>query len=104
MVLGEKQQPCMQAETIPQHNPSQSAEHPAIIKVVPTTAWTLHKRLADITTQSAITKAVPSNTPPSRSPALIPCDEDEVEPPPSKTMSWSGHAQRHKNITSVKEQ
>eukprot|EP00957_Ditylum_brightwellii_P031173 2362277-Ditylum_brightwellii.AAC.1 len=46
MVLGEKQQPSVQAKTVPQHNPSQSAEHPAIIKVVPTTAQTLHKRLA----------------------------------------------------------
>jgi hypothetical protein len=38
VVLGKKQQPRAQAKTVPQRNPSQSAEHPAIIKAMPTTA------------------------------------------------------------------
>eukprot|EP00957_Ditylum_brightwellii_P102228 7793163-Ditylum_brightwellii.AAC.1 len=32
------------------------------------------------TTAPAKTKAMPNNTPQRRSPAIIPCDEDEVEP------------------------
>eukprot|EP00957_Ditylum_brightwellii_P210154 15364621-Ditylum_brightwellii.AAC.1 len=103
VVLGEKQQPREQAETVTQRNPHQSAEHPAIIKAMLTTAWVPQKKLRDITAQPATTKSVPNNTPPSRSPALIPYNEDEVEPP-SKTMSQSSHAQHHKNITSAKEQ
>eukprot|EP00957_Ditylum_brightwellii_P116050 8853385-Ditylum_brightwellii.AAC.1 len=75
VVLGEK--PRAQAETIPHHNPSQSAEQPAIIKAVPMTAQTQPKSLTVMTTQPAKTKAMPNNTPPRRSPALIPCDEDE---------------------------
>eukprot|EP00957_Ditylum_brightwellii_P177510 13520074-Ditylum_brightwellii.AAC.1 len=64
VMLGEKQQPCEQAKTVPQHNQSQSTEHPAIIKAAPTTARVLQKKLRDITAQPAITKAVPNKTPP----------------------------------------
>eukprot|EP00957_Ditylum_brightwellii_P009122 689765-Ditylum_brightwellii.AAC.1 len=79
-MLGEKQ-PRVQERKIPQGKPSQSAEQLAILKAVPTTAQNRPERLVVVATQQAMAKDKPNNTPPRWSPALIPCDEDEVELP-----------------------
>eukprot|EP00957_Ditylum_brightwellii_P041676 3156398-Ditylum_brightwellii.AAC.1 len=82
IVLGEKQQPLVQAarETVPQCNPSQSAEQPALIKAVPASAQVPQQNPYKIATQPVVTKVVPNNALPNRSPALIPYDADKVEP------------------------
>eukprot|EP00957_Ditylum_brightwellii_P046864 3556966-Ditylum_brightwellii.AAC.1 len=78
VVLGEKP-PCVQEGKIPQCNPSQAAEQPAILKAIPKTAQNPPERLAVVAMQPVMSKDKPNNTPPRWSPALITCDDNEVE-------------------------
>eukprot|EP00957_Ditylum_brightwellii_P080776 6143755-Ditylum_brightwellii.AAC.1 len=74
----------VQGDNIPERNPSQTAEQPAVLKATPTKASNQPERLKVVAKQPVMDKKMPDNSPMERSPALIPCDEDEVELPQHK--------------------
>eukprot|EP00957_Ditylum_brightwellii_P063650 4831325-Ditylum_brightwellii.AAC.1 len=80
VVLGESTHRA-QVDNIPERNPSQTAEQPAVLKVVPTKAQNQPERLAIVAKQPVMAKNTPANSPMGQSPGLIPCDKDEVELP-----------------------